>query len=167
MPNASPKRPGSQSMRSRKKQMPKAKAEIPMTTYYVQRHQGRDQKVTVPSHWKVTFGPLNPGTKGSEGNGAPALRFYEAANKQRMVITGVLSFRDIAIKVEEKRTTSKQQTLYKGSGAGRKEVVVEGRMDEWVDADKPEQGDPDFFRIGTNQLSGPIDPLSGGIAAAQ
>src|SRR5437016_692292 len=128
--------------------------EVPMVTYYVQRQQGRDQKVTVPADWKVTFGPLSPGSKGESGNATPALRFYESANKQRMVITQVVSFRDMAIKVEEKRTTSKQQTLYKGSGAGRKEVVVEGRMDEWVDADKPEQGDPDFFRIG-NQLTGP------------
>ena len=130
--------------------------EVQMVTYYVQRQQGRDQKVTVPAHWKVTFGPLNPGSKGENGNATPALRFYESAHKQRMVITQVVSFRDMAIKVEEKRTTSKQQTLYKGSGAGRKEVVVEGRMDEWVDADKPEQGDPDFFRI-SNQLTGPSD----------
>jgi hypothetical protein len=77
------------------------------------------------------------------------LRFYEALNKQRAVITEVVSFRDMSIKVEEKRTTVKQQTLHKNTPRGDKAVVVEGRVEEWVDPDAPQQdsGNSEFFRL--------------------
>ena len=118
-----------------------------MITYLVIRKGGRDQKVTVPARWKVTFGPLNPGAKGIGDHTSPALRFYESANKQRMVITDVVSFRDMAIKVEEKRTNVKQQMMRKQTPNGDKEVVVEGRVEEWINPDEPQQGAPEFFRL--------------------
>lgn len=122
-------------------------SEPTMTTYLVCRKGGNDQKVTVPSKWKVTFGPLHPGSKSHEASQTSTLRFYEAANRQRMVITDVVSFRDTAIKVEEKRVSTKQQTMYRNVPGGEKAVVVEGRMEEWVDPDKPNQVEPEFFRI--------------------
>lgn len=125
-----------------------------MKTYFVERTGGNDQRVTVPASWKVTFGPLNPGSKNQGGSGSPALRFYEALNKQRMVITGVVSFRDTSIKIEEKRTQVKQQTLHKRTNGGDKAVVVEGRVEEWVNPDAPQQDDgSEFFR-----LNAPKDP---------
>jgi hypothetical protein len=123
------------------------KTEGAMTTYLVTRKGGLDQRVTVPAHWRVTFGPLNPGSKNIAANGAPALRFYESPTQQRMVITDVICFRDMAIKVEEKRTNVKQQVLSKDTPLGKKEVVVEGRVEEWVNPDAPQQGGSEFFRL--------------------
>jgi hypothetical protein len=119
----------------------------PTTTYLVSRKNGRDQKVTVPSSWKVTFGPLNPGSRNHDGNASPALRFYEAENKQRMVITDVVCFRDMSIAIEEKRTNVKQQVMRKQTPHGEKEVVVEGRVEEWVNPDLPQQGEQEFFKL--------------------
>lgn len=119
-----------------------------MTTYIVQRKGGKDQKITVPSSWKVTFGPLVPGSKNfSEGATTPCLRFYESQNQQRAVITDVISFRDASIAVEEKRVSVKQQTLHKQTGGGMKDVIVEGRVEEWVNPDAPQQGAPEFFKL--------------------
>jgi hypothetical protein len=128
--------------------MAKTKTEE-MTTYFVSRKGGNDQKITVPASWKVTFGPLHPGSKDHNASQTSTLRFYEALNKQRAVITDVVSFRDMSIKVEEKRTTVKQQTLHKNTPHGDKAVVVEGRVEEWVNPDAPQQGDTnsEFFRL--------------------
>lgn len=125
-----------------------AKKQEQMKTYHVCRKGGRDQRITVPASWKVTFGPLNPGSRGHEA-GQPALRFYESQNQQRAVITDVISFRDTSIKVEEKRTNVKQQVLRKQTPHGDKNVVVEGRVEEWVNPDAPESsaGDSEFFRL--------------------
>lgn len=138
--------------------MAKRASEPEMKTYFVERTNGNDQRVTVPASWKVTFGPLNPGSKNQGGSGSPALRFYEAENKQRMVITNVVSFRDTSIKIEEKRTQVKQQTLHKRTNSGDKAVVVEGRVEEWVNPDAPQQDDgSEFFR-----LNAPKDPRKPG-----
>lgn len=122
-----------------------SKKEQTMITYYVQRMDGNDQKVTVPASWKVTFGPIHPGKNGHD-SGKPALRFYESNTKQRMVITNVMSFRDCSIKVEEKRVNVKQQTVSVREGDGMKDVIMEGRIEEWVDPDKPQQRNTEFFK---------------------
>lgn len=117
------------------------------TTYYIERAGGLDQKVTVPSHWKVTFGPLNPGSKGGEAS-TPALRFYESPNQQRMVITNVKCFRDMGIQVEEKRVSVKRQAAWKDTPHGRKDFVVEGKMEQWVNPDAPsEDGQDESFAL--------------------
>jgi hypothetical protein len=122
-----------------------------MTTYLVTCKGGKDQRITVPSQWKVTFGQLNPGSKNPGGGGAPALRFYESEKQQRAVITDVICFRDMSIQVEEKRTNVKQQVLTKDTAHGKKNVVVEGRVEEWVNPDAPQQGDQEFFRLEHNE----------------
>jgi hypothetical protein len=128
-------------------------AALEMTTFLVCRKGGLDQKITVPSKWKVTFGPVSPGSKGEHGAQGPlCLRFYEAENKQRAVITDVISFRDMSIAVEEKRTSVKQQTLHKNTPHGDKAVIVEGRVEEWVNPDDPQQGhaEPELFKLGAD-----------------
>jgi len=123
------------------------------TTYYVEKTNGQDQKVTVPSGWKVTFGPQNPGVKGHGPTGEPCLRFYESANQQRMVITGVKSFRDMAIKVEEKRVTNKQESFRKADADGvEKVVVLNGSMEEWVNPDEPRPASPTYNLIEEPQI---------------
>lgn len=62
---------------------------------------GRERKlrITVPSDFKVTYGPLTPGVKGGaygDGEGA-VLRFYEDDKKQRAMFRKVLSFRDLSL----------------------------------------------------------------------
>jgi hypothetical protein len=130
------------------KAKPPKPAEPALTTYLVSRKTG-DMKITVPSSWKVTFGPLNPGNKSGGTCGDPCLRFYESETKQRAVITQVESFRDLSIAVEEKRVSVKQQTLHKNTPNGDKAVIVEGRVEEWVNPDDPQQGKaaPEFFKL--------------------
>jgi len=81
-------------------------ADTPTTTYeIVQSNEGkgygREQRlrITVPSDFKVTYGPLTPGVKGgSYGDGEGAvLRFYEDDKKQRAMFRKVLSFRDLSL----------------------------------------------------------------------
>lgn len=123
-------------------------------TYFVERDGGRHQRVTVPASWKVTFGPLVPGKNFTgAGNNHPALRFWESANQQRMVITDVKSFRDVSIKVEERRTQMKQQRMTQQTEHGAKDVIVEGSVSEWVDPDAPNQGDNKFMRAITQDES--------------
>jgi hypothetical protein len=62
-------------------------------------------RVTVPENWKVTYGPIAPGTRGWNGVQNLAIRFYESAEKQRAIFTDVISFRDLSIKVEKKKAT--------------------------------------------------------------
>jgi hypothetical protein len=77
----------------------------PQTQYLIER--GTEKlKITVPSSWKVTFGPIVPGKSDNRrGYGAyeapNCLRFYESNDKQRAIFTGVTGFRDLSIKVEK------------------------------------------------------------------
>ena len=108
-----------------------------MRTYHVETNKGA-QRVTVPAKWKVTFGNVSPGNKNNGPGGELCLRFYEgAASNQRMVIVGVVSFRDMSIKVEEKRVETKQEVFRKQTDMGMKDFVVEGRVAEWVNPDAP------------------------------
>lgn len=130
------------------------KDEPKMTTYFVERKTGMHQQVTVPSSWKVTFGPQNPGVKGTGPTGEPCLRFYESANQQRMVITGVSSFRDMAIRIQEKRTSVKQESFRKDSPDGEKVVVLSAVQEEWVNPDEPKQaGSPEYKQIQEPKIS--------------
>lgn len=105
------------------------------TTYLLYMKDGSQKKVTVPSSWKVTFGALYPGKEANHGK--TGLRFYSGTNKQHAVFTEVESFRDASIKFEERVTTSKEETFYKGDGEQRKAVVVEGQVHEWINPDEP------------------------------
>lgn len=125
------------------------KPAIEMKTYLLHMKGGTHQKVTVPANWKVTFGPLCPGGKGYSENGSNSmsLRFYESANNQRAVFTGVQSFRDESIKVMEKITRTQQQTMSKRTGNGAKDVVVEARVSEWIDPDAPPKPGKEFTQL--------------------
>jgi hypothetical protein len=78
--------------------MPRKSDEQQFTTYLIERVGRERLKVTVPSSWKVTYGPVVL-TKGGYGQ-EYAIRFYESANQQRAIFTGVLSFRDLSIPVQ-------------------------------------------------------------------
>jgi hypothetical protein len=59
-------------------------------------------KITIPAAWKVTFGAFQNNTNryGDAVVGGPALRIYEAENKQRACFVGVRCFRDMSIPME-------------------------------------------------------------------
>lgn len=109
--------------------------EVEETTYLLYMEDGSQKKVTVPASWKVTFGALYPGKEANHGK--TGLRFYSATSKQHAVFTNVSSFRDASIKLEERVTTRKEETFYKGDGDNQKAVVVEGQVHEWVNPDEP------------------------------
>jgi hypothetical protein len=106
------------------------------TTYLLTMKDGDLKKITIPSSWKLTFGCLFPGSKGIAPSGGAALRVYDGT-QQKAVFTDVESFRDMGIQIEERITTTKQETYTKqGDGAG-KAVVVEAQIHEWRNPDQP------------------------------
>ena len=71
------------------------------TTYEIVTNDGK-YRITIPTTFKVTFGPVAVGGKlrgggYGEPGGSMALRIYESDTKQRAVFVGVKSFRDISI----------------------------------------------------------------------
>jgi hypothetical protein len=114
-------------------------------TYEVRTTEG-SYRIDIPADWKVTYGPVSPGTKGSYGEGN-ALRIYESDTKQRAIFTGVQSFRDVSIPVQRlmvKRKGSEEfESDTSGNRRGRTEVVVERKwvsVDEFDGIVKPEEG---------------------------
>jgi hypothetical protein len=129
---------------------------IKQTTYVLDLVNGDQRRITVPSKFKVTFGPTVPYIKGSTNHERGyALRFYEGNKEnQRAIFTDVIAFRDSAIPIEEKVTRTKQQTLRKQHGReGFKDVVVEARVTEWRNPDAPAEPDQEFLAIEGNKVS--------------
>jgi len=95
---------------------------------------GTQKKITIPSTWVITFGALIPGSPNNMGKMGLRIR---NGQKQMAVFEGVEAFRDTSIQIEERVTTVKEETFYKGDGENRKAVVVEGKVHEWVNPDAP------------------------------
>jgi len=109
----------------------------------------KTRKVTIPCNWKVTFGPLVPGSKSEQ---RPVMRIYEGANKemQRAIFTDVESFREISIPVLEKVTKRHRKTMRKQTPEGDKDFVVEARETEWRDPDQEDvTPDEEFLNFPT------------------
>lgn len=128
------------------------------TVYILDLANGNQRRVTVPSTWKVTFGPAVPFVKNTAGHMVDrgyALRFYEGNKEnQRAIFTDVQSFRDQAIPIEEKITRTKRQTMRKEHGrGGHKDVEVEARVTEWVNPDSPVEANEEFLAIEGNKVS--------------
>lgn len=127
----------------------KQKQQEKTVTYLLTMKNGNLQKLTVPAAWKVTFGPIAPGSKGYESNGGSGmcLRFYESGNQQRAVFTDVKAFRDTSIAIQERITKTKQQTVRKDTPQGSKDFVVEAKISEWRDPDNPEAPSDEFLAL--------------------
>jgi hypothetical protein len=109
------------------------------TTYLIVHEDGTERKITVPSDWKVTFGPAAKGiNKAAHQNfKIPlALRFYEAETKQRAIFTDVVSFRDLSIKTEVKRISTQEKQGFMECDGKRKATTFQAKTEEWVDPDK-------------------------------
>lgn len=131
-------------------------------TYILNMRDGTKQKITVPQNWKLTFGPLVPGSKDGSMNSRDALvlRIYEGnKDNQRAVFTGVESWRDtmdLEIQVEQ---VSKQQKGVRVDIEGEGEKVIQANMEirQWVNPDEPRPAKTEFGNIdsGMPLLPGP------------
>lgn len=115
---------------------------------------GNTRKITVPSHWRVTFGNVIPyqGNDARQGEARIALRLYEG-NKDnlRAVYTDVVSFQDESIATLEKRVSVQRKNHQEEDPGGSvRDVVVEARVTEWVNphSDAPPQPAMRFKQIG-------------------
>lgn len=136
--------------------MAKAKSTttVEMTTYLLYMKDGTKRKFTCPSSWKVTFGPLVPGSN-KEGNmnggGATSLHFYADQAHQKAVFTQVESFRDTSMQYEEEVVQTQEEQFYKKDEHGHeKTFVMEGKIRQWVNPDAPKParaGQPDLLLI--------------------
>jgi hypothetical protein len=111
-------------------------------TYILNMRDGSKQKITVPAGWRLTFGPLVPGSKDSGTNGRDALvlRVYEGnKDNQRAVFTGVESWRDTRdLEIQVEQVQRKQQMARVDiPGEGNQDVAVQMETRHWVDPDKP------------------------------
>lgn len=89
--------------------------------------------IEIPDSYKVTFGKLQPGERGYDGN---ALRIYETKEKQRACFVNVVSFRDLSIPVKKRIKTVEEKGRSKRDSRGNAEskhtTVV--RESEWEEA---------------------------------
>lgn len=118
-------------------------------TYILELKGGRQRKIEIPADWKVTFGPIAPGSRAHNGADAMALRIYESKEQQRAIFTDVVSFREAGIPILEKTVKVKQQRGTRSTKSGSKDVMLEARVTEWTDPDAPEEPDAEF----TEQLT--------------
>lgn len=111
------------------------------TTYLVEFVNDTKKKITVPSNWKVTFGPIvrsatsNPTSERWREKNPVALRFYEHDTRQRAIFTGVKSFRDMSIKIEEERITTQNKVGSIDIEGAKKNVNIKAETREWVNPD--------------------------------
>ena len=110
------------------------------TTYLIVHEDGTERKITVPSSWKVTFGPASRGAhKSSSGSNFKvplALRFYENETRQRAIFTDVVSFRDLSIKTQVKKRSTQEKHGFMECDGKKKATVFQATVEEWIDPDE-------------------------------
>ena len=118
-------------------------------TYLLEMKNGARKKVTVPASWKVTFGPVCPGSKeaGYNGNAGLCLRFYEGAD-QHAVFVGVESFRDTSIEILEEIVETKRESFVRQGQEDGEALVVEATAKTWQNPDDPKKQDSAFGQAG-------------------
>lgn len=122
-------------------------------TYILNMKDGTKQKIKLPPNWRLTFGPLVPGAKDSAHNSRDALvlRIYEGnKDNQRAVFTGVESWRDTQdLEIEVEQVQTKQQMAQVDiPGEGRKDVLAQMEVRQWVNPDRPVQPAVEFGNLG-------------------
>lgn len=128
------------------------------TTYLIELTNGKRKRVTVPASWKVTFGPIAPGSKGYENNGEKGLclRLYENKDQQRAVFTKVASFRDMGIHVEERVVHRRNERAQRETPNGVKDFTVQAEYAEWRSEDDEAPGFDPAFQL--PKLDEPVEP---------
>lgn len=125
------------------------KSAAPTKTYVLELKNGDVRKITIPAHWKLTYGNVVPyaGKDSRPGEARIALRLYDGAKDNlRAVYTDVVSFRDADIGTLEKRTQVQRKASQKQTDKGLRDVIVEARVTEWVDPDNEDSSAPAEFK---------------------
>jgi hypothetical protein len=88
----------------------------------------------IPATAKITFAKVNPADKGY-GDNLMALRIYTSANNQLAVFLNVTDFRDLSLKVKERKTkTELNENAERGpDGEYRKSDYV--KTTEWTEVE--------------------------------
>lgn len=118
---------------------------------------GSQRRITIPSGYAITFGPLIPGLKQiSNGHtGVAALRIYDSDKDQVACFTDVLAFRDASLMIEEKVTRTERKVVRKNSHEGSRDVEVEARVTEWVNPDIAVKVPSEYMRIPSEERPKP------------
>jgi hypothetical protein len=119
---------------------------VEMTTYIIEFENHQKRRITVPSSWKVTFGPATAGsnkpTTGYNHKMPMAIRFYESKDKQRAIFTDVVSFRDTSIIFEEEVVNTKIKEGFVEVDGVRKATSFSATTKEWVSPDSIVKDEP-------------------------
>jgi hypothetical protein len=110
-------------------------------TYEIELADGGAIRVDIPETYKVTYGPvIGPGAKGSGGTAAygsgNAFRAWENENRQRLLLTGVVGFRDISLPMKRRAVRKFGTETWMaddGKWTGQKSLEVQK---SWVDIDQ-------------------------------
>lgn len=117
-----------------------AVADDPTKTYEIETSRGA-VRIDIPESFKVTFGPIIGAGGGNKfGGSALAFRVWESDTKQRLLITDVVSFRDISIPMLRRAVRkfgSEEWSIDDGSWTGKRSEQVEKT---WKPIDDPEVG---------------------------
>jgi hypothetical protein len=115
-------------------------------TYHIEFKNGAEKRITVPADWKVTFGPCVAGGNSNGKMEMPlALRFYESKENQRAIFTDVRSFRDMDIKILEKKVSIQEEQGFIERGGKKKATTFQAQCVEWKDADDTENDNFDLL----------------------
>lgn len=116
----------------------KTTKEKELKVYLLEFKGGTKKRITIPADYKVTFGPLVPGSKSHNGHDSLCLRIYETKEKQRAVFTNVMSFRDQSIPVSERIVHTKNERATRQTADGAQDFTVQAQYTEWRDeGDEP------------------------------
>ena len=110
-------------------------------TYLLEMNDGSKRKITVPSAWKVTFGPAvvatrNTSTNKFSGRIPMAIRFYESKDQQRAIFTDVINFRDMSIPILEERVEVKTKRGTLSVDGANRNVSMNATIKQWLNPDE-------------------------------
>lgn len=121
-------------------------------TYLVTMKDDTKKKITVPDTWKVTFGPVHPGSERNTGHQGIALRFWAGNTKtgqQMAVFTDVASFRTLDdMQILEEVVERKRETFVRQGDESGEQVVAEAAVRTWVNPDAPKDKPSAFTPAG-------------------
>lgn len=108
-------------------------------TYILELKGGDTRKITIPAHWRLTYGNVLP-YQGKDARHQMehriALRVYDGSKDNlRAVYTDVVAFRDADIGTLEKRVKVQRRNIQRATPHGAKDFAIEARMTQWVDPD--------------------------------
>lgn len=127
---------------------PIEKSDTSVRTYEIEFSNGSAIRVDIPETYKVTYGPIiGPGSAKSGGTaaygGGNAFRAWENENRQRLLFTDVVRFRDISLPMQRRAVRKFGTEIWMaddGKWTGQKSLEVQK---SWVDIDQIDERPPE------------------------